>query len=474
MAIDVDFRGDTEDFTERCKKVERVLYILGIPRKAWLIQPTPSGGRHYYVFFRRAVATRELSQVLELVNLRHVAGQHEIFPSETQGFRLPFGWIPGQTHDPGAWARFIRAYESGEFPRVNWRRCRKRATRWCERQFDKLGAWTSSSTRRESNPTASRQIRPSSPRPIGIPKADQAKLKQTNDEIPSVAMCPKDIEDLLRHGIQAEGTRLDLTKKVAWNFIFVRGMSEEEAAAEIIRWVYETGKHTSKDVRSDLENGTQKVAEQTRQIVAWCAARRRESGATGGRRFSPAEIDTIIQFTSELPETILSSRVHFAIAFLNFAKRHGTRHDDSWACCPSVRGIIRKWKGCSGTRYKAHLDWALKVGLIEMIREKWQPKTGKGRARTYAIHVPHSRVQERTLSYTGAIEYARQRVSAHETHLQAPDCVVNESDTYKKIVLPKEMALFTLARDPDPDSILRGRGIIHQGTSRCFAASRLA
>ena len=61
-------------------------------------------------------------------------------------------------------------------------------------------------------------------------------------------------------------------------------------------------------------------------------------------------------------------------------------------------------------RYKPHLDWSIKVGLIEMIQEKWQPKAGKGRARTWVIYVPRSPIQERTLRYAEAIEYATQRL----------------------------------------------------------------
>jgi hypothetical protein len=127
----------------------------------------------------------------------------------------------------------------------------------------------------------------------------------------------------------------------------------------------------------------------------------------------------IVQLAAELPAALQAARIHFAIDFLNFARHQGTQQEDGWACCPSVRGIIRKWKGCSGTRYRPHLNWALKVGLITMIREKWQAKKGKGRARTYTIHVPHGAIKERTLSYSGAIEYASQRLSSQDILVSA-------------------------------------------------------
>ncbi len=254
------------------------------------------------------------------------------------------------------------------------------------------------------------RYQPSSPRPMGIPKAKRQIAEQGKASVRRPATCQKDIDELLQRGIPREGTRLDTTKQIAWHFIFVRGLSEEAAADEIIDWAYRTGKDTSKDIQADLKHGTHKVAEQTRQVVAWYAARRREGGVSGSRRFSTSEIDAIVAVAANLPVTIQPARIHFAIDFLNFAKRQGMRHESGWACCPSVRGIVRKWKGCSGMRYKPHLDWAMEVGLIAMIRDKWQPKNGPGRARTYVIHLPHGSIQDQTLNYTAAIEYAGQRV----------------------------------------------------------------
>ena len=237
MAIDVDFHGDAQDFVGRCKKVERVLYILGIPRRSWLIQETPSGGRHYYVFFQDPVVTWEINQVLELVNLRHINGQYEHYPSETQGLRLPFGWIPGTAHDPEAWLRFIRSYESGEFPRVNWDRCRERAEKWSDRDLANPNWQSSSSAKAASGLAVGRQSQPSSPSHMGIPKATQAAMEQAR----RLAARP-DIAGLLEDGIQATGTRVDLTKKLAWHFIFVRGISEKGTADQLIEWVYRTGR----------------------------------------------------------------------------------------------------------------------------------------------------------------------------------------------------------------------------------------
>jgi hypothetical protein len=419
VAIDVDFRNDAQDFARRCDNVERALYVLGIPRESWLIQSTPSGGRHYFFFTYRSIPTWEVSLTLELVGLVHINGQQEVYPSETQGLRLPFGWIPGQAHDPESWLQFIRAYEAGEFPRVNWNRCKKRAERYAHRQAESIVRALASSAATHTSSAVLQPGKSLSPSPIGIPKPERANARQGGDVTARSLVRPSDIDALWQRVIVADGTRLDTTKKIAWNFIFVRGMLEEEAANEIIDWIYRTGNNSSKDVREDLLNNTRKVADQTRQVVAWYAARRREGGASGSRRFSHTEIDAIVALAASLPTTIQPGRIRFAIDFLNFAKRQGIRHGDGWACSPAVRGIIRKWKGCSGTRYKPHLDWALEVGLIEMVREKWQSRNGNGRARTYVIHALHGPLEEQALSHTEAIQYAGQRVLATSDDAQA-------------------------------------------------------
>ena len=77
-----------------------------------LIQSTPSGGRHYYVFFDAPYGLDQYHALLHAVGLRHVPGEIEFYPSPNQGLRLPFGHIPGQPHDPGAWIQFIDDYRN--------------------------------------------------------------------------------------------------------------------------------------------------------------------------------------------------------------------------------------------------------------------------------------------------------------------------------------------------------------------------
>lgn len=111
VGIDVDFRGDRDDFKRRCKFVIEALRKLGVPSEAILKSLTPSGGRHYRFFTTRNVRVTDIPPVMAMVGLHESSGQIEIFPKLNKGMRLPFGFIPGREHDPGKWLRFIRAYQ---------------------------------------------------------------------------------------------------------------------------------------------------------------------------------------------------------------------------------------------------------------------------------------------------------------------------------------------------------------------------
>ncbi len=384
VAIDVDYRGDEEDFRERCQPVENALLTLGIPKTSLLLQKTPSGGCHYYFFPYEPIPTAEIEPVLEKVGLKHINGQHEIFPSETLRFRLPFGHIPGEEHDPDAWWKFMHRYESNEFPRVNWKRCCRRAESFARRQQEMTECATPSSPGRGCvSRTVERQ------RTAGTRNGSLSRLGKFVDS--------GEIAELLKKGIPCEGTRVEITKKLAWHLVFVRRMTADEASAWLTDWVYRTGSATSATVRADLARGTRKAKRQTRDIVNWCVARRNEGKYRGTGIFSRSEVDFFVDLVMNSPVGERAARIYFAMSFLNFAKKNGCKGRDGWTCCPSVRGVIRKWNGCSGMRYKPYMDWALEVGLIEMVREKWQPKGRKGRARTYLVCIPSQTTEKSTL-----------------------------------------------------------------------------
>ncbi|MEO1994757.1 MAG: hypothetical protein ABGZ17_05725, partial [Planctomycetaceae bacterium] len=98
---------------ERQQQVEQAFEMMGVnsrKRNEVLVQRTPSGGFHYYLFFDQAYSVDQYRLLLQEAGLRHIPGQIEFFPSTTQGLRLPFGHIPGRPDRPQAWIEFIDRY----------------------------------------------------------------------------------------------------------------------------------------------------------------------------------------------------------------------------------------------------------------------------------------------------------------------------------------------------------------------------
>ena len=393
VAIDVDLKAD--GFGDRCQLVESTLYRLGIHRDHWLIQTSPSGGRHYYFFSHDPIPTDEIRPIFEKAGLVHRPGLHEVYPSQSHGFRLPFGWVPSVPHDPSAWVAFIRAYEAGKVPLVNWKRCKKRAASYVAPQLPavKLANLPSRSASVPAKAASRRKITSERPRDRCVESSTAVALRKVGPD------------QLLKRGIQSPGERRSLTKSIAWHLIFVRNMSQQEAGDLLVEWVYRTGQHASTDVRCDLLHGTSRVAQDTRSIVAYYARLAPTQSIGGKAKFAPSEINHLIQLVRNGPAGDRPARLRFALDFLNFAKNSTRPVAEGWECCPAVRGIIRNWHGCSGMRYKPHMQWALESGLIKLTRKKRQSSNGTGRARTFQVCVPRVPAEDLTMSYSAALRY---------------------------------------------------------------------
>ena len=90
-------------FADRCSLVERAFRRMGInPDNSCsvLIQRTPSGGRHYYLFFDALYSLDQYHELLHAAGLKHIPGEIEFYPSPNHGFRLPFGLVPGRAPRP--------------------------------------------------------------------------------------------------------------------------------------------------------------------------------------------------------------------------------------------------------------------------------------------------------------------------------------------------------------------------------------
>ena len=445
VGIDVDYRGDWADFQTRCRKVFKALNLLGVTKKRRLVSKTPSGGIHVRFFLTQPIKVVWIPQVLGSVGLREASGQVELFPRMTKGMRLPFGHVPGKQHDPTEWLKFIRAYQVGEFPLVDWVKCMKRAEKVAEAEFGKeIVTDTRSTLSNQQSESNQRAISIKERRThLGIPKCRQDDRdektefhkKRYLELLSKPCSSPETAEEIWRLGIRAEGTRVAAMKVLAWHLIRVRRSSVSESTSILTDWVYETGAETSKDVRHDIQHGMRKVEADVSSMIDWYA--NLDPAEVGFKRtrstFSAAEIDAIIkQVGSGICGDYLAA-VKFALYFLGFAKLNGEETASGWLVQIAVRGVIRKWPGCSGMNYKPRMDILKQVGLIEMTREKRQSTNGKGRPRTYAIRVYSSRSSGATMTIDAAITYAARCIAKGRTSETMASSNLAPNDTYKRI-----------------------------------------
>lgn len=446
VAVDVDRRGDPDEFLRRCRKLEETLAVLEVPPESLLIVPTPSGGRHYYFFTAVRIRTAEIAPTLAKVGIVVRKGKFELFPSPSQGLRLPFGHIPGNPHAPNDWLHFLARSRTGALPTVNWERCKHLAREKARSRGNQRHLFPDEPDEPDpgAGPGGTDDARRAT---VGVhhrsaylrtPKRGRNR-NAGYDELVSRPVCsPSDIEELWALGIREVGTRHEAVLRLAWNFIFVRGCEEDRAVEEITGWAYRTGEFTSKDVRADLRGNGKRVEEDVRDLVRHFA-RLRDAGShrTGGR-FAEVEVNTICRATADLDPRQARLRGRFLLEFLRFAKSHGRPVEGGWECAPAVRGIIQDWPGCSGMRYKAHLDWARDAGILVLTREKRQTPDRTGRARTYLLRMPHTGSAESVLTQEEAITLLLDRPG--QAGPIPADAVREEleSDTYQVGLPPKE------------------------------------
>ncbi|MCI0460822.1 MAG: hypothetical protein L0Z62_28065 [Gemmataceae bacterium] len=223
VAIDVDRRGDSQDFLRRCRQVEEALTLLDVPPEARLVVPMPSGGRHYYFFPSTRVRTEEIAPTLARVGIIAHKGKFELFPSPTQGLRMPFGHIPGQPHAPGEWLCFIDRYRQGAFPMVNWERCKQLAKRHAATHggqgllfHDDNDEPVALAEPRQPSRRGSQVVeRKEKKVPFGVPKAVRQAVQPYEELLARPVRNPGDIEELLDLGIRTEGTRHEAVKRLA-------------------------------------------------------------------------------------------------------------------------------------------------------------------------------------------------------------------------------------------------------------------
>lgn len=405
FCLDVDAdrspsRTEKPTFAERLVNVQRALRRMGIdpddPRQV-LPLPTPSGGRHLYVFLDAGYHLEMIHDLLESAGLKHTPGEVEIFPAVNQGLRLPFGFIPGQPHRLHAWIQFIDDYRNGRIHRFSVAALRTNLDRHCDRWARQAQSVRIKGTR----PVAPPVVREVTPALADVPERYRELLARgihTTGEA----------EELLALGVRAEGTRTQVLKHLAAHLVWFRHRSADEAAAFLTTWAMDS-RHRSKDIAADLAKGTTHVAAQIANMCRWYGARKQTSLPSQhgpvAVRFALSELERLLPTLQDLDSDEKRSQAGFLLYFLAFAKRHGkpTPERSAWDAAPAINAVVRKWPDCSHMNYKTRIGHAVASGVLTLVKDKWQNPSGKGRARTYRLHVPVPVSGSETLDHATAL-----------------------------------------------------------------------
>ncbi len=401
--IDVDFRGDMESFRNRCKRVLKLLKLAGIHRNMILVSVTPSKGRHYRFFFDRKVRVWQLELILSRIDLCESAGQIEIFPKTSKGLRLPFGFIPDTIHDPNAWVRFIRRYRRRKWPLVNWGKFLATTENISipPELLTSTSTSASASASRSSVCTVFTNERvPPQSLPLNQAKISSVPLSFRIQKYLDLLARPfknkAEASELERMGICVRGTRTQCTRRLAWHYLCVLRLTNQEAIRRLTEWVYRTGAQTSDDVQRDLRNGTRHVEKQISDCVEWISARKADRPKSGGVQNGITQTE-LIGIRSCLGVR-LNSRLDFlrvAMRILLFAKQFGTQVSSGWEVALGINGIVRSWPECAGrNNYKPYMDELVKCGFITLVKEKIQTANKTGRSRVYRVNLISSGTQE--------------------------------------------------------------------------------
>jgi hypothetical protein len=402
-------------FADRCTLVERAFRRMGInpdnPTSV-LIQPTPSGGRHYYVFFDAPYLLSQYHQLLQAAKLQHVPGEIEFYPSTKHGLRLPFGYIPGKTHDPQAWIQFIDDYRNGKIIRHSLADCHDSLEKHTEIQSRRIQSVKESRPGSPPGITHQKVNSPSTPKsaePTRDPNqgADaESRYRSLLEEI----RCSTDVEELMSLGILLPGTRTKVLNHLAAHLIWFKHLSAADAASFLIDWAM-SPRHASKDITADLTDGTSVVAKHIQTMCRWYESNKQTSdipvNAYTAAEFAPQELNAIRYRLADLCPDARANQVRFLLHFLRFAKHHGSADSNGtgWLASPAIRQIIRRWPGCHHMNYATRIRHAVSGGCMEVVKDAWHRPNGPGRARTYRLSVPVVPEGQWVMTYEAAFDF---------------------------------------------------------------------
>ena len=412
VAFDVDLQNDEEDYQRRCESVYDAIGRLGIGRETCLITRTPSGGQHIRFFLTEPVRVDAVAAAMERIGLTFIKGQIERFPSPTAGLRLPFGLIPGKAHDPTEWVRFIRKWTHGEIQRFDWEGLDARLRTFERSPNGAPNAALDGQPMRGLGELSAAELNSLIPSLLGTAPSslndqrDSSGSQISDQKYRELLKAPhsdwRSTEELLQFGIRAPGTRVTATHKLAHYLLRCKHLSCKVAEDKLVEWVYKSGATHSKDVKSDLANGTRHVEKQTRSLVQWYYKRRKPPQSDNERRFTAREVEAFVKLLQSASLPLSAECIECALRILDFAKWCGLPCDGGVESQIAM-SVINKWPCCRESAPSIWINWLRKATVIKITREAVPSDDGTGQARTYYIGVTPDCEWPETIAFSQAL-----------------------------------------------------------------------
>ena len=405
IVIEVDNHNNIdEQFEANCRAVEARLETMDVDLNDMWISPSPGKGRYYRIFLSRSIPTANIPKLLELAGIPLASGRIEAFPRENMAIRLPFGWVPGVPHDLSVVHRWLHAARTHSLKRHH--------PRWLRRCAAER-AWSRSQspvrrTRAQSHltRTAATALRPAEgmalPKRLGRSESWETDL-QRYDAVLDRPQSPQDVEWLLQVGILEKGTRWKVLGHLAWHFVHVKRLAEDDAVEAILSWLYDP-RHKSRAVQQALERADRSLLQPAVRGHVAAQVRHRERSRERSREqvlhthathaeatFPLSDLGALKPYLAcePLDEKAKRKAAVFLLQVLAFTRRYGEVTDGYLEAYISTHGVLRTIPGFSNSKAIAVIkSWAERVGFLTLTEAKRQSLNKSGTPCRYRVSVP--------------------------------------------------------------------------------------
>lgn len=362
LCLDLDYSQDIE---QRARKV-----LKAFPGSL-VFRSSASKGLHVYYFLEKNIRNTKFERLirrrLDFFGIEARPGLCEIFPQEVKPLRLPLG--KGSFLLDEINLKPLHETLLEELRLVKRKLIYHSVTELFlpDEYFEKR---TLAGTEPLTRPVAGEIINGEVSQTVSENTTGSSHLQNDLPYDPSSTLKGKEfkefIEYVLRFGIETEGTRFEIQKKLIYHF-WSQGLSEEMTFQKVRDW-YLSFDHNSKDWRSNKNQVLRKLKNDVNCLFknnrGRFQPRSRSHLTTGDIKYIT---DTNADYRTQL----------FIFSLLEYAKSH----QDGIDSLALPRKLITTFKGCTDRTYQDRIKFCQSIGLIGQVnghnRYKRQSKTFK-------------------------------------------------------------------------------------------------